>query len=114
MTRSVGRVGEVGEERVGSPVVEVVLVWLSLGQVWVEGSGVSVPEAQPVELLAAQPAQGLLGRVLQVVGALVVHHQGQDLPRLHTLHTLNQASALVLTAVGVKPGGGERDEGREG
>ena len=59
-------------------------------------------------MLAAQLAEALLGRVFQVVGALVVDHYGEQQAGLHRLHVLGQPPALVLTAVRVEPGGHRR------
>ena len=56
-------------------------------------------------MLAAQPEEDLLGRVLQVVGALVIDHQRQNKPRPHTIHILSKAPTLILTAIRVKPVG---------
>lgn len=77
----------------------------------------SSPESQSADKLTAQPGEVLLGRVLQVVGALVIDHHGQYEPRLHAVHVLCKATALVLAAVSVKPvrveGGEQKKRGTQ-
>lgn len=63
----------------------------------------SSPKSKTGDVPAAQPGEALLGRVLQVVGALVVDHHGQYEPSLQTVHVLCKATTLVLTAVCVEP-----------
>lgn len=64
---------------------------------------VSSPKAQTADVLAAQPGQALLGRVFQVVRALIIDHHGQYEPCLHTGHILCKATTLILTTICVKP-----------
>ena len=65
----------------------------------------SSPKSQTADVLTAQFGEALLGRFLQVVGALVIDHHGQYETHSHTVHILRQATTLILTAVCVKPAG---------
>lgn len=61
------------------------------------------PESKTAYVLAAQTWEALLGKLLQVVGSLIVDHHSQDETIRHAIHVLGKATALILTAVRVEP-----------
>lgn len=65
------------------------------------------PKPETGDVAAAEPGERALGRLLQVVGALVVDHQDQDGAACHSIHVRGETSTLVFAAVRVKP---EADE----
>lgn len=63
------------------------------------------PESKTADVLATQTGEALLGKLLQVVGSLIIDHHSQNEAIRHVVHILCKATTLVLTAVRVKPEG---------